>query len=278
MPITWYFHRRYILKFKTFSVHSRMAYLNGQRNTADYIQVRHNQMIHRDVIKRRPAPSPTSQASRKLPLLKSKHRTIFPLAKAPFKTQNTNTLLKSKFKYISPHKMKNKSDKYCEYYLKYGLCKYKNSCRNKHDPARVAVCKDWLKDGTCKLNDKCHRQHILSPHVVPHCCHFQYGYCYNPECRYIHVHVNDNAPLCRAFVQDKYCEQGLDCKNKHNWSRFNTTRLSDDNSTTDTKDSGKRSRENDETIVERATKHRLNDKGKKVDEFAAGFDYIPFNN
>ncbi|CAG8663033.1 33788_t:CDS:2 [Gigaspora margarita] len=239
-----------------------MAYLNGQRNTADYIQVRHNQMIHRDVIKRRPAPSPTSQASRKLPLLKSKHRTIFPLAKSPFKTQNTNTLLKSKFKYISPHK-----------YVRADII-----TKKKQGSSQVAVCKDWLKDGTCKLNDKCHRQHILSPHVVPHCCHFQYGYCYNPECRYIHVHVNDNAPLCRAFVQDKYCEQGLDCKNKHNWSRFNTTRLSDDNSTTDTKDSGKRSRENDETIVERATKHRLNDKGKKVDEFAAGFDYIPFNN
>ncbi|CAG8472024.1 12173_t:CDS:2 [Cetraspora pellucida] len=275
-----------------------MAYLlNGQRNTTgsdQYIQVKHNQMIHKDVIKRRPAHPSASQMNRKIPLLKSRHRTMFPLIKTSFKSQNANNSSKSKFKYVSPHKyvradivttkkqgsaqMKNKIDKYCEYYQKFGFCKYKNSCRNKHDPNRVAVCKDWLKDGSCKSSDKCHRQHILSPHVVPHCRHFQYGYCYNPECRYTHVHVKDDAPLCRAFVQDKYCERGLDCKNKHYWYRFNSERLDDDNSTTSTKNAEKRSRENDETTAERATKHRLNDKGEKVDEFAAGFDYIPFNN
>src|SRR5947209_19753759 len=87
----------------------------------------------------------------------------------------------------------------CPNYLYTGRCKDGQKCPFKHDDTRVGICKTWLKGEECPANSHCHLQHEPSPHVVPHCRHFQRGWCTNDNCRYTHVHVRKDAPLCKGF-------------------------------------------------------------------------------
>lgn len=47
------------------------------------------------------------------------------------------------------------------------------------------------------------------------CIHFAKGYCTNDDCRYAHVRVNPNAPICTAFAYNGYCPEGAECAKRH---------------------------------------------------------------
>lgn len=50
------------------------------------------------------------------------------------------------------------------------------------------------------------------PLVVPMYC--LQGLCTASRCPYLHVHVSDAAPLCKAFLRG-YCAAGTQCSRKH---------------------------------------------------------------
>lgn len=47
------------------------------------------------------------------------------------------------------------------------------------------------------------------------CIHFAKGYCTNDHCRYAHVRVNPNAPICTDFAYNGYCPEGAECTKRH---------------------------------------------------------------
>ena len=51
---------------------------------------------------------------------------------------------------------------------------------------------------------------------MPHCLHFPS--CRNgTACRYAHVHVSPQAKVCVPFVSLGWCENGIECKERHVW-------------------------------------------------------------
>jgi len=96
-----------------------------------------------------------------------------------------------------------------------GSCFKGPKCRYIHDPSKVAVCKEFLLKGSCPNGDDCDLSHDLTPERTPTCLHFTKGNCSNPGCRYTHVRVSPNAPVCRSFGIYGYCEKGADCQERH---------------------------------------------------------------
>jgi len=96
-----------------------------------------------------------------------------------------------------------------------GSCPKGPQCRYIHDPSRVAVCKVFLMKGSCPSGDSCDLSHDLTPERTPACLHFARGMCSNSDCRFTHVRVSPNAPVCRAFGLYGYCEKGLSCDERH---------------------------------------------------------------
>jgi hypothetical protein len=96
-----------------------------------------------------------------------------------------------------------------------GQCRKGPSCNFIHDPAKVAVCKEFLSKGTCHLATSCNLSHEPNPHRIPACIHFLRGNCTNSQCRYAHVNVSPNAPICAAFANIGYCEKGASCLERH---------------------------------------------------------------
>lgn len=96
-----------------------------------------------------------------------------------------------------------------------GQCRKGPSCNFIHDPAKVAVCKEFLSKGTCHLGTSCNLSHEPNPHRTPACIHFLRGNCTNSQCRYAHVNVSPNAPICPAFANVGYCEKGASCSQRH---------------------------------------------------------------
>jgi hypothetical protein len=96
-----------------------------------------------------------------------------------------------------------------------GFCRKGPSCRFLHDASKVAICKEFLSKGTCRNGLACNLSHQPNAHRCPACIHFVRGNCNNNECRYAHVKVSSSAPICPAFANLGYCEEGADCPNRH---------------------------------------------------------------
>lgn len=90
-------------------------------------------------------------------------------------------------------------------------------CNFTHDVNKVAVCKTFLHQGICPAGSACALSHDLTPNRTPACIHFVRGSCNKPDCRYPHVKVNLDAPVCSPFAKLGYCEAGAGCSNQHSF-------------------------------------------------------------
>ncbi|KAE9961923.1 hypothetical protein BLS_001122 [Venturia inaequalis] len=88
-------------------------------------------------------------------------------------------------------------------------------CKFTHDVNKVAVCKTFLHQGICPAGSACALSHNLTPNRTSACIHFVRGSCTKPDCRYPHIKVNLDAPVCSPFARLGYCEAGADCPNQH---------------------------------------------------------------
>ncbi|KAI9483455.1 MAG: hypothetical protein EXX96DRAFT_536790 [Benjaminiella poitrasii] len=108
-----------------------------------------------------------------------------------------------------------KKPRYCGFYTRYGKCPNGARCPFLHDSNRRAICPRFLQNRCKKTASTCRLSHTPNPHIMPHCVHFQKGYCTNDPCIYMHVKVSSGAPVCRAFAMEGYCPKGLECDEKH---------------------------------------------------------------
>ncbi|RHZ82162.1 hypothetical protein Glove_113g9 [Diversispora epigaea] len=171
-------------------------------------------------------------------------------------------------------------NKFCIFFSKFGKCKEGDKCAYIHDPDRVAVCRKWLRENKCSLGDKCTLQHKKSPHVIPYCRHFSHGLCINRKCHYTHVRVNPKASRCEAFIKERYCPKGFDCKEKHEWSFpiFDDDEIEEAkkrkwDDSDDSNDEFKKDKKEESS----RPKIRVKQEWEDVNEFSdGGFDFIPF--
>ncbi|KAF2206700.1 hypothetical protein CERZMDRAFT_89095 [Cercospora zeae-maydis SCOH1-5] len=103
----------------------------------------------------------------------------------------------------------------CEKFTKYGSCPFGPSCRNRHDPNRIAVCKEFFTKGSCTAGKNCDLSHEATYHRVPACTYFLRGNCTNSACRYAHVNVSTSTVVCRPFATLGYCSKGVECGSRH---------------------------------------------------------------
>ncbi|CAK1355028.1 Zinc finger CCCH domain-containing protein [Cercospora beticola] len=96
-----------------------------------------------------------------------------------------------------------------------GNCPFGPSCRNRHDPTRIAICKEFFTKGSCTAGKNCDLSHEPTYHRVPACTYFLRGNCTNSACRYAHVTVSTSTLVCRPFATLGYCSKGVDCGKRH---------------------------------------------------------------
>lgn len=98
-----------------------------------------------------------------------------------------------------------------------GQCPNKSGCPFVHSRSHLAICKKFLR-GICPLtSNTCKLSHTPSPHTTPTCSHFQRAACNKDDCLYPHIRINPQAPICRPFATEGWCEAGIGCKNRHVW-------------------------------------------------------------
>ena len=68
--------------------------------------------------------------------------------------------------------------------------------------------------GECTSNN-CHWSHTIQPEKQPHCIHFQTAQCQQQDCRFAHVRIDPNVPVCRLFARYSYCDNGENCYERH---------------------------------------------------------------
>ncbi|KAF2662873.1 hypothetical protein K491DRAFT_772753 [Lophiostoma macrostomum CBS 122681] len=107
----------------------------------------------------------------------------------------------------------NRSDSY-ESKIVPGVCK-RPRCPHIHDPDKTAICRQFLSKGTCPLGQSCPLSHEPSPNRSPTCIHFQNSHCTKDDCRYAHVRIGIDAPVCEPFARLGYCEKGDTCADRH---------------------------------------------------------------
>ncbi|KAI8052874.1 hypothetical protein BDF22DRAFT_685715 [Syncephalis plumigaleata] len=118
---------------------------------------------------------------------------------------------------IIPSRNVDHSLKYCRHYHRLGSCPRQRKCgrcRYIHDPSRVALCANLLLTGEC-TSDNCHLSHTIQPEKQPHCIHFQIAQCRRATCRFAHIRIDPNAPVCRLFARYGYCDNGDNCYERH---------------------------------------------------------------
>jgi len=96
-----------------------------------------------------------------------------------------------------------------------GSCIRGDRCRFKHDLTKLAICKEYLRSGQCFNGEDCNLSHDLTANRIPLCTHFLRGNCTKPDCRYLHIHVDLTAPVCKDFARLGYCENGTFCPERH---------------------------------------------------------------
>ncbi|KAF9375576.1 hypothetical protein CPB97_011369 [Podila verticillata] len=105
---------------------------------------------------------------------------------------------------------------FCKYFTRFGHCT-NIRCPFMHSRQHLAICKRFLR-GLCHYTDAtCKLSHTPSPHSTPACSHFQYAACTKDKCLYPHIKVNAQAPICRPFAKEGWCEAGATCKDRHVW-------------------------------------------------------------
>ncbi|KAM3419293.1 hypothetical protein BST61_g5230 [Cercospora zeina] len=107
------------------------------------------------------------------------------------------------------------SRKQCDKFTRSGSCPFGPSCRNRHDPNRIAICKEFLTKGACPAGKNCDLSHEATYHRVPACTYFLRGNCTNSACRFAHVTVSTSALVCRPFATLGYCSKGVECGSRH---------------------------------------------------------------
>ena len=107
-----------------------------------------------------------------------------------------------------------------EAFLTLGRCNRALTCPYAHDTHRLAICPQFLRGSCPNLAKSCPLSHIPSPHNTPSCLHFQTSSaCRNGiDCKYPHVRVAADAPICEAFARGGWCDEvpGT-CSNLHLW-------------------------------------------------------------
>ncbi|KAG0357750.1 hypothetical protein BG005_003151 [Podila minutissima] len=105
---------------------------------------------------------------------------------------------------------------FCKYFTRFGQCT-NIRCPFMHSRQHLSICKRFLR-GQCHFTDAtCKLSHTPSPHTTPACSHFQYAACTKDECLYPHIKVNAQAPICKPFAKEGWCEAGATCKDRHVW-------------------------------------------------------------
>jgi len=94
-----------------------------------------------------------------------------------------------------------------------GYCTRGNGCRFLHDDRKRAICREFLRKGTC--TGRCFLSHEPTAHNTPPCNFFSRGMCTNESCRYAHVKVSKDAPVCYQFGELGYCDKGSKCPDYH---------------------------------------------------------------
>ncbi|QDS72945.1 hypothetical protein FKW77_008330 [Venturia effusa] len=134
-----------------------------------------------------------------------------------YRTKNGNLYRSDRYLEMQ-HKKQARPKKLAELCPKFnltGLCS--RDCKFTHDVNKVAVCKTLLHQGICPAGSACALSHDLTPNRTPACIHFVRGSCTKPDCRYPHVKVNLDAPVCSPFAKLGYCEAGVGCPNQHSF-------------------------------------------------------------
>lgn len=96
-----------------------------------------------------------------------------------------------------------------------GNCPFGRNCMFKHDLNKVAICKEYLFKGSCSNGQGCDLSHDPTPNRTPACIYFSRGNCTNPDCRYTHVKIDADAPVCRDLATVGWCERGATCTERH---------------------------------------------------------------
>lgn len=98
-----------------------------------------------------------------------------------------------------------------------GICSRNIGCPFVHSRSHLAICKKFLRGVCSNTEATCKLSHTPSPHTVPACVHFQRAACNKDNCVYPHVRTNPQAPICRPFATEGWCEAGINCKDRHVW-------------------------------------------------------------
>ncbi|KAF9356989.1 hypothetical protein BGX26_004409 [Mortierella sp. AD094] len=121
--------------------------------------------------------------------------------------------LKAKQKKTAPKKPR----AFCKFFTRFGQCSRGPACPFVHSRTHLAICKKFLRGNCPNDANTCHLSHTPSPHTTPACSHFQRAACNKDNCLYPHIRINPQAPICRPFATEGWCETGINCKDRHVW-------------------------------------------------------------
>ncbi|KAI9098721.1 hypothetical protein DFS34DRAFT_618702 [Phlyctochytrium arcticum] len=152
------------------------------------------------------------------PAVKSKTPKQVLLNGLPYvRSKRGNLVLSRKTSLVKSPSLRRKSSikarKFCNFY-RFGKCDKGAKCRFVHDPKRLAVCPAYIK-GECTKGVECKLSHSPTKENMPTCLHFERGRCRKEDCFYLHVKLSADAPVCRSFALEGYCEAGDECRNRH---------------------------------------------------------------
>ncbi|KAI8597174.1 hypothetical protein EDD21DRAFT_225048 [Dissophora ornata] len=121
--------------------------------------------------------------------------------------------LKQKRKNPAPKKQR----PFCKFFTRFGQCQRGPACPFMHSRTHLAICKKFLRGICPNTASTCKLSHTPSPHTTPACSHFQRAACTKDDCLYPHIRINPQAPICRPFATEGWCEAGINCKDRHVW-------------------------------------------------------------
>ncbi|GJJ68457.1 cleavage and polyadenylation specificity factor subunit 4 [Entomortierella parvispora] len=115
------------------------------------------------------------------------------------------------------NKRQRKARPFCRNFTRFGRCHRDYLCPLVHSRDHLAICKKFLR-GICPHSaSTCLLSHVPNPHTTPPCQHFQRAACTKDNCPYPHIKKNPQAPICRPFATEGWCNDGDACKDRHVW-------------------------------------------------------------
>ncbi|KAK3807599.1 MAG: hypothetical protein J3Q66DRAFT_355827 [Benniella sp.] len=106
---------------------------------------------------------------------------------------------------------------FCQFFTRFGQCSKGTACPFVHSRSHLAICKKFLRGICPNTPSTCKLSHTPSPHTTPTCSHFQRAACNKDDCLYPHIRISPQAPICRPFATEGWCETGISCKDRHVW-------------------------------------------------------------